>query len=183
MALAHALIASLMEEPCSGYDLSKRFDGSVGFFWNASQQQIYRELTKLEEQGWISAEVISQQSRPDKKLFSVTDLGKKQLTEWITQPCEPTPVRDDLLVKVFRGYLVPCQILLKELKRHREAHLHKLSVYQDIEQKCFSQSQQLSVKDKFAYMTLRRGIRDETDAIAWCEEAIELLRQLEVNPN
>jgi hypothetical protein len=39
------------------------------------------------------------------------------------------------------------------------------------------------MKDKFAYMTLRRGIRNETDAIAWCEEAIELLRQLEVNPH
>jgi DNA-binding PadR family transcriptional regulator len=60
-----------------GYDLSKRFDGSVGFFWNATQQQIYRELAKLEDQGWISPQTISQQGRPDKKLYSVTDFGRK----------------------------------------------------------------------------------------------------------
>jgi len=179
MALAHALLASLIEEPCSGYDLSKRFSGSVGFFWNASQQQIYRELTKLEEQGWISSQVIPQQGRPDKKLFSVTDVGRQGLVEWITQPCEPTPLRDDLLVKVFAGYLVPRPILLKELERHWEAHSQRLSIYREIEQQYFSNSQLLSVKDKFVYMTLRRGIRMETDSIAWCDEARALLRQLE----
>jgi len=179
MALAHALMASLMESPCSGYDLSKRFDGSVGFFWNATQQQIYRELAKLEDQGWISPQTISQQGRPDKKLYSVTDFGRKQLIEWITQPCEPAPMKNELLVKVFVGYLVPREILVKELEHHREAHLKRLSVYRDIEQQHFHQSEPLSVEDKFVYLTLRRGIRLEADSIAWCEEAIELLRQLE----
>jgi hypothetical protein len=72
------------------------------------------------------------------------------------------------------------------LKRHRETHLKKLSIYQDIQGQYFSPSQQLSVKDKFVYLTLRRGIRMETDAIAWCDEAIALLRQLEeleLNPS
>jgi len=32
MALAHAILAALINAPCSGYDLAKRFDGSVGFF-------------------------------------------------------------------------------------------------------------------------------------------------------
>lgn len=179
MALAHALMASLLEESCSGYDLSKRFDGSVGFFWNASQQQIYRELTKLEDQGWVTSEIIPQQGRPDKKLYSVTDLGRKQLVEWIAQPGEPAPMKNELLVKVFAGYLVPRHILLQELEHHREAHLKKLSIYRDIEQQHFHQSQKLSVKDKLVYLTLRRGIRLETDAIAWCDEATELVRQLE----
>ncbi len=60
-----------------------------------------------------------------------------------------------------------------------QAHLKKLSIYRDIEQQQFHQSQKLSVKDKLVYLTLRRGIRIETDAIAWCDEATELVRQLE----
>ncbi|MCX7595443.1 MAG: PadR family transcriptional regulator, partial [Fischerella sp.] len=83
MALAHAILASLIGRPCSGYDLAKQFDGSVGFFWQATHQQIYRELSKLETQGWITSEIISQEGRPDKKLYSVTELGKQQLKEWI----------------------------------------------------------------------------------------------------
>ena len=31
----------------SGYELAKTFDSSIGFFWKADHQQIYRELSKL----------------------------------------------------------------------------------------------------------------------------------------
>lgn len=177
MAIAHAILVSLIENPASGYDLGKQFDSSVGFFWKATHQQIYRELTKLEEQGWISAEVIAQENRPDKKLYSVTELGKQQLIEWMTQASEPTPIKDDLLVKIFAGYLAPQKTILEELKRHRQLHAQKLKTYQDIEQQYFQNLQDLSPQAKFRYLTLRKGIGYESDWIAWCDEAIELLKQ------
>jgi DNA-binding PadR family transcriptional regulator len=31
----------------------------VGIIWQATHQQIYRELTKLEQQNWIAAEAIA----------------------------------------------------------------------------------------------------------------------------
>lgn len=58
MALAHAILGAIAKTACSGYDLDKRFDGSVGFFLSASHQQIYRELGKLEDQGLINCEII-----------------------------------------------------------------------------------------------------------------------------
>ena len=44
MALEHALLVSLTERAGSGYELARRFDKSIGFFWNATHQQIYREI-------------------------------------------------------------------------------------------------------------------------------------------
>ncbi len=177
MALAHAILAALVDAPCSGYDLAKRFDGSVGFFWSASHQQIYRELSKLEDQGWISCETILQAARPDKKLYRVTDLGEQQLTEWIAQPCEPTPTKDDLLVKIFAGHVAPNQIILAELERHQKAHSEKLSTYKDLEQDYFQNPQELPESAKFRYLTLLNGIAYETYWIAWCDQAIQLLNQ------
>ena len=177
MAIAHAILVSLVESPASGYDLAKQFEASVGFFWKATHQQIYRELTKLEEQGWISAEVISQENRPDKKLFSVTELGKQHLVEWMAQKSEPAALKDDLLVKLFAGYIVPEPIILKELEHHRNLHQEKLKVYQDIEQQYFQNPQSLSQQTKFRYLTLRKGIGYEADWIAWCDEALQLLKQ------
>ena len=49
MALSHAIMTALLEDDLSGYELAKRFDTSLGFFWRASHQQIYQELRKLEE--------------------------------------------------------------------------------------------------------------------------------------
>lgn len=174
MALAHAILASLVDRPCSGYGLAKQFDGSVGFFWKASHQQIYRELSKLEEQGWITFETIPQEARPDKKLYSVTELGTQQLKAWIAQASVPMPIKDDLLIKIFAGYTSP-QIILAEVERHREAHLERLSEYKDLEQQYFQNPQKLPLQAKFQYLTLLRGISYEKDWVAWCEEAIQLL--------
>lgn len=179
MAIAHAILVSLINTPASGYELAKQFESSVGFFWKATYQQIYRELTKLEDLGWISAEVIAQETRPDKKLYSVTELGKQQLIEWMNVECEPAVIKDDLLVKIFAGYLISEHKLIEELEHHCQIHSQKLKVYQDIEQQYFPNPQTLTPEYKFRYLTLRKGIGYETDWISWCEEAIALLKQQE----
>jgi DNA-binding PadR family transcriptional regulator len=175
MALAHAILAALVDAPCSGYDLAKRFDGSVGFFWSASHQQIYRELSKLEDQGWINSEVIYQAGRPDKKRYQVTKAGTQQLIQWIAQPCEPTPIKEELLVKIFAGYVAPREDILAELKRHRTAHWEKLSTYKNLEQQHFQNPQELPETAKFQYLTLLKGMSYETHCLAWCDQAIHLL--------
>ncbi|MGH3947803.1 MAG: PadR family transcriptional regulator, partial [Pseudonocardiaceae bacterium] len=53
MALEHAILVSLTERSGSGYELAKRFDKSIGFFWGATHQQIYRVLKRMDEAGWV----------------------------------------------------------------------------------------------------------------------------------
>ncbi|MDX2212862.1 MAG: PadR family transcriptional regulator [Oculatellaceae cyanobacterium bins.114] len=175
MALSHAILATLVGQTASGYDLRKQFEGSVGFFWQASFQQIYRELGKLEDQGYVRSQTVHQENRPDKKLYEVTDTGKTYLGDWISQSCEMAPIKDDLLVKVFAGYLVPKAVMVKELEHHRTQHLERLQVYRTLEQRFFSPAEHLTPDDQFRYMTLSYGIRYETGWLAWCEEAIAVL--------
>lgn len=176
MALVHAILAVLVDCPCSGYDLRKRFEGSVGFFWKASFQQIYRELTKLEDQGLLHSQTVQQDNRPDKKIYSVTEAGQQYLSEWIAQSSEVSPFRDDLLVKVFAGAVVPRSTLLAELEQHRQQHLEQLSVYRAIEQRHFQDLDTVSTNHKFHYLTLRHGIRYETEWLDWCDEVMQFLR-------
>jgi DNA-binding PadR family transcriptional regulator len=179
MALSHAILAALTECPCSGYDLAKRFDGSVGFFWHASHQQIYRELTKLEDQGLIRAEVIAQTSRPDKKLFHVTPAGTECLQAWMAQPTKGSPLKDELLVKLFVGYLVPPDTLITTLQQGRSQHAATLAAYQAIEQQYFADADAISPAGQFQYLTLRNGIHYETAWLAWCDEALTTLNAME----
>jgi DNA-binding PadR family transcriptional regulator len=175
MSLAHAILVLLNNCPQSGYDLAKQFDGSVGFFWQASHQQIYRELAKLEAQQWLEAEAIAQTGRPDKKLYHVTELGQQQLIHWMQQPCDLSPTKEALLVKMFAGPLVPREVMVQELERHRDLHAQQLALYRDIEQQHFPHPSELPVAEQFRYLTLRKGIGYETDWLTWCEEAIALL--------
>jgi DNA-binding PadR family transcriptional regulator len=175
MALSHAILAAINDRSCSGYDLAKQFDGSIGFFWNATHQQIYRELTKLEEQSQIEAQLIHQEHRPDKKIYTLTNKGKEYLRTWIETPSTVSHLKDDLLVKIFAGSIVSPATIVAELKQHRTQHLVSLQTYQAIAAQVFPDRSQLSDVGRYQYITLRQGIRIETEWLAWCDEAIELL--------
>jgi DNA-binding PadR family transcriptional regulator len=175
MALSHAILAALNDCGCSGYDLAKRFNSSVGFFWNATSQQIYRELIKLEEENQIDAQVIHQEHRPDKKIYTLTSKGEESLQTWIETPSTVSPLKDELLVKIFAGSIVSPQIIVAELKQHRIQHLASLQTYQSIATQYFPDRLQLSDIGRYQYITLRQGIRLETEWLAWCDESIDLL--------
>jgi DNA-binding PadR family transcriptional regulator len=175
MALAHAILATLLDGSRSGYDLRKRFEGSVGFFWQASFQQIYRELGKLEEQGLVQSEAIVQQGRPDKKVFAVTAAGEAFLQVWMQTSCEMAPIRDDLMVKMFAGFMVPREAILVELEEHRSFHQERLAVYQHIQQSAFANPEDLSEPELFRYLTLCGGIQYEQGWLRWCEQATLIL--------
>lgn len=182
MALAHAILVLLINKPYSGYDLAKDFDSSLNFFWRATHQQIYRELAKLEKQGWVKFEIISQESRPDKKLYSITELGKKNLIEWLVQASDLMSIKEELLIKLFAGDLMPISELIKEIQRHHQIHKDKLSFYRGMEQEYFCDPpNQFSLELKCKYLVLRRGIRYEADYLDWCDEAIELLKTVASN--
>jgi DNA-binding PadR family transcriptional regulator len=181
MSLTYAILSVLVSAPSSGYDLAKRFnpsvEGSVGFFWSASFQQIYRELNRLEEKGWLQAEAVQQENRPDKRLYTVTALGKQQLSQWIAAAEEMAPIKDELLVKLYVGHLVPNQTIVAKLETHRRQHQQRLAIYQDIKNQHFKNPQALSKAFKFQYMTLLRGIHFETGWLAWCDEIMLLLQE------
>ena len=176
MALPQALLASLLVDgPCSGYDMVKRFDEKISCYWMASHQQVYKTLRELENAGWVSSETITQTSRPNKNIYSITSLGKENLAHWVLKPSEPTTIREDLMIKTQVGFLVPRPAILDELKRRHQIHLENLAVLNTIEKEEFGTIETLSLAEKFHYLTLRRGIRFESDWVLWCEEAIEMI--------
>ena len=80
MVLSYAILAALTNQPCSGYDLVKRFNKSVECFWSASHQQIYKALAKLEEEAQVSAEKIEQENPYQIKNDYIDDSKNKSKT-------------------------------------------------------------------------------------------------------
>ncbi|MEM8714605.1 MAG: PadR family transcriptional regulator [Cyanobacteria bacterium P01_A01_bin.3] len=173
MALSHTILMLLSECPCSGYDIGKEFDECVGHYWQATSQQIYRELSKMEKQGWIEAETIAQEGRPNKKVFSINAAGKQELLTWVNQPSNPMSVREDLMVKMRASHLVEPQVVIDELTRRRDIHAGKLAQLLEIEREDFPKPDELEGEELGHYLTLRCGLRYESMWVDWCEEAIE----------
>jgi DNA-binding PadR family transcriptional regulator len=175
MALSHAILATLLSGPVSGYKLTKRFNAAIGYFWQATHQQIYRELTSLEGHGYV--ERVPSSSSATEKLYALTPQGRNVLTEWIMQPSEPGVLREELLLKVRAGSLVPREVLLMELRRRRALHAERLAVYREIQERDFPDMQHLSYEQRLLYLPLLRGLLFEAENVTWCDAAINLLQE------
>ena len=131
MSLKHGILGLLNYGPSTGYDLDKAFKGSLNFFWQAQTSQIYRELTAMEKQGWITSEVVIQTDKPNKKIFSLAESGKEELRRWLTHNNieEDIRVRDPFLVKLFFGGEIRAEVnieMMKQFKKCCEYALEKI---------------------------------------------------------
>ncbi|KUJ67702.1 PadR family transcriptional regulator [Streptomyces albus subsp. albus] len=177
MSLRHAILTALLEKPSSGLELTRRFDKSIGYFWPATHQQIYRELGKLEESGLIRALPAAQPTRGQKKEYEVLPAGRTELAAWTAESQDPKPIRDPLLLRLRAAAVVGPRGLAAELDRHLELHRGQLAEYQDIEQRHFP-PERSAQEDRLRHLVLRAGIGLETMRIEWLTQALDELREL-----
>jgi DNA-binding PadR family transcriptional regulator len=176
MSLRHAILTALIEKPSSGLALTRRFDRSIGYFWQASHQQVYRELGKLEREGLVRS-VPQPPSRGNRKHFEVTPEGRSELVSWVATEEAPRPVRDPLLVRLRAASVVGPGSLVDQMRAHREAHVRRRDEYLEIAERDFGQ-EELSDVARTQYLILRAGIGLEEHWIAWLDEAIPVLKDL-----
>ncbi|QES52317.1 PadR family transcriptional regulator [Streptomyces venezuelae] len=172
MSLPHAILTALLEKPSSGLELTRRFDKSIGYFWSATHQQIYRELGRLEEAGLIRALPSEQPARGQKKEFEVLPAGSAELARWVGESQDPKPIRDPLLLRMRAAGVVGTAGLTAELRRHLELHRRQLAEYEAIEEKDFPPERRSSDEDRLRRLVLRGGIGLETFWLDWLTEAM-----------
>jgi DNA-binding PadR family transcriptional regulator len=182
VALEHAILVSLLEQPGSGYELARRFERSIGRFWSATHQQIYRVLRRMEADGWVTAEEIGQGGRPDKWCWSAAPAGREALVAWLHTPVQPEAVRHDLAVKI-RGAAFDDtagrHALIAEVLRYRAGHEATLARYLTGEQRDFPEPGAHDVQRSLQHVVLRGGIAYERMVLAWLDDVLDTLRTLD----
>ncbi len=172
MSLTHAILTSLLEKPCTGAELARRFEKSLGYFWQATHQQIYRELGKMERGGLLKTMELPT-SRGRQRHFQVLEPGRSELARWCAEPGEPRPIRDELLVRMRAAAVVGTVDVRAEMRRHQGLHARTLEKYEQIEAGDFPPGTQLSRAGQLQLAVVRAGIAYERSWLAWCGQALE----------
>jgi DNA-binding PadR family transcriptional regulator len=175
MSLQHALLTSLAERTGSGSELAARFDKSIGYFWHATHQQIYRELARLEEAGFIES-LPEESTRGRKRAYRILASGRRELKRWIAQQDEPTVLRDELMVRLRAEAAVGPTSLDREIRRRLALHEDKLALYRQIEAHDFPPGPR-DRETALRHLVLKAGIRFEQHWIEFLNEAFELLQR------
>ncbi|WP_432143457.1 PadR family transcriptional regulator [Streptomyces sp. bgisy084] len=181
MALRNAVMAALLEGEASGYDLAKGFDASVANFWMATPQQLYRELERMEADGLITARVVEQERRPNKRLFSLTEAGFEAVRAYTAEPPKPTAIRDELMVKIQCVDAGDIRAVRSMIAERTERSTAKLARYERLQKRLLDGRTE---EDFFAtaerigpYLTLLRGMSLEQDNLRWGTLALKRLEQ------
>ncbi|QUQ63825.1 PadR family transcriptional regulator [Kutzneria sp. CA-103260] len=179
MTLRNAVLAALLEGESSGYDLAKGFDATVANFWTATPQQLYRELEKMEADGLLSARVVQQESRPNKRMVSLTEAGRRALHEFTAQTPRPSAIRDELMVQIQAVDASDGDAVRATLNERKESTEAKLARYERrrarmlagrTEQEYLHQAKRIG-----PYLTLMRGIAFEQENIRWIGLVLSVL--------
>jgi DNA-binding PadR family transcriptional regulator len=174
MALGDAILACLTERPMTGYELAKTFDSSIGFFWKTDHQQIYRELSRLRDRGYIQGREVVQSGKPNKLVYTPTTDGRAAFRHWAARPSTPPSIKDDLLVRLYALEAVDIEPLRADLMARQEHHRDRFERYERILNKRFPDGT-ASPADMGKLLNLRIGLRHERMVAEWCEEAIAAL--------
>jgi DNA-binding PadR family transcriptional regulator len=165
--LGYAILAILARHPRSGYELSTAMSHPLGYFWTARHSQIHPELQRLVAAGQVSFEQVPGPGPQDKKIYSLTDEGLTALRQWVVEPPQIRPERDEMVLKTYAAWLADPAELIRLFRDQLEAHKRRLSSYE--EQRASMPEVPAHGSPAFGnYATLWCGISYENHRIAWC---------------
>ncbi len=180
--------------PLSGYDIKRLFDHMLSAMWAAAQSQIYKELRRMKELGWVDMEREEQESRPDRKIYSITDQGHTALRQWQAQPPEVFQLRDELLLKVLFGTFASPADLAQNVRTSIATHEMRLLAYRQNElflptRGSFQQKNKRpnpyaveGEEDPYFRLAVRFAIEFEKTYLRWLYEALDELEDRQKQP-
>ena len=176
--MKYILLGFLNYYPMSGYDLKSLMDESTAHFWHAYHSQIYTTLRKLEEDGLLESEEIeSEEAKLNRRVYTVTDAGRQELVLWQRQAMtDISPIKEDLLVRLFFSGDRNKQDILSELRLQRQLHQQKMDIYGNISSdhlmKMMEAHPDRVDEARYWLMTLDFGKRYEEMYLQWLQDCI-----------
>ena len=123
MSIQHIVLGYLSASSQTGYDLKKAIAAHPFLPWSGNNNQIYKSLLELENQGFVESETVIQHMAPSKKIYRITNPGRALLKHWLYEPVAPAQIDHPLLVKLqFADHLKPADWFEIFMKYRQELH-------------------------------------------------------------
>lgn len=137
MSINYAILGILSSKSVTGYEMKKIIQDSPFMYWSGNNNQIYKTLVELLDEGLVTNEVQHQDGSPSKKIYTITERGLEQLKQWMLSASEAPEFKKSFLIKLawagqlnademntlLAGYEneIKMQIVMHEEMKHRKA--------------------------------------------------------------
>ncbi|MHB1452370.1 MAG: PadR family transcriptional regulator [Saccharofermentanales bacterium] len=165
----YAILGILSIAPGSGYDIKKYCDTVISNVWNENYGHIYPVLRAMLGDGLIEYKEESLPAR--KKVYSITEKGRKKFMDWLIVPAQYLPVRSEFMLKFLFSSTLPTTDTMDMLNNYKKRHEVKLTELQSIRKYLEQEPKEIqSGRNLYLRSTLRYGILSTEASIRWCDE-------------
>jgi PadR family transcriptional regulator AphA len=163
------VLGLLTQQSMSGYDI-KRFLKSLGWLIDSpSFGSLYPALRALLEDGLVTVEVVSNQDRPPRKIYTITQAGRQALRGLAAQPAASGASLKAFVMRLITTSSMSHTGLIAHLQQRRsQVAAHRDSLEQMVETLDGS-------KDSGRHLTFGYGLALAVAELAWLDSALEEL--------
>ena len=116
----------------SGYEIKKHFEeGPFSHFHAAGFGSIYPALGALLAEGLVTCVEMAQEGRPDKKVYSITEAGRRAFRRELRKTPHPDSYRSEAIFMMFFGDFLDTDHLADVYERHLAIHRDKVAFLSD----------------------------------------------------
>ena len=178
--LAYAILELLERKSLSGYDVKKRFLGSLAFGWHAHVSQLYPTLRQLEHKGLLTSRTEASNQGPARRIYSITPEGHATLLDWLRSPLDDTQQKSELMLRIWAADLMPPEAfaaLLADVEQQTQAQLRNLIALRDKWQQRYGPPEAASdPRVVGSLLCFEHDIQLARAKLAWLERAKTVLR-------
>lgn len=167
------ILGLLNHENLTGYDIKKRIDGVVSFFWKGSFGNIYPSLKDMESRGLVTKSDTSIGGR-EKTSYQIAAKGKESLKRWLQEEQVSNEMKYETLLKLFFGGAESREVSLRNIEIFEEQIRRDLKVL-----KSYCENLKTNMDDEdhvLYYLTASFGVDTYEAYLNWCTKAKKMLK-------
>lgn len=178
MSLNHVILGVLNREPMSGYQIKKIIQNTPFMYWSGNNNQIYKALAELLNEGFVINEVQHQDGLPSKKIYTITDAGIKELKSWLLAVTHEPVFKKQILIKL----ALADQLKRDELENMLDAYADVIKMQAVLSEKeldkCYFLKQGLSGQVLFLNLIRENVLSFYSNELEWIQKVKEFIAEL-----
>lgn len=168
------ILGLLAHEDLTGYDIKKRIDNGISFFWKGSFGSIYPSLNAMEDAGYVGkTAALEKTNKREKIYYRITDAGREYLKQWLADSKAVNDLKYETLLKVFFGGVVEPGVTIETIIQFENDIKNELDIL-----KMYKKNLENALFDNdhvYYYLTVSFGVETYEGYLKWCKEAKKLL--------
>lgn len=172
----YVILGFLSHEPMTGYELKKRIDMSLSYFWETGFGQIYPTLSTLEEKGLVTKSTDDKGQKLERITYTITEAGRNALRLWLEQPIAQKTIKYEVLLKLFFGGTLTPEQNLKTIQTFAQTYSKEVPMLEEFE-KSLEEALPEHPDHLYYLLTVKFGKKLFKAYEEWAEEAEALIQE------